>query len=288
MAKTLNTYPWTSILIVSLATIAAGCTSRGDTSPAGAASATIAAPAFPAASAIVARFASQDSCKDVTATMEVTGDTTTSSVPLRIRIRQKRGRTSVATLMEVLSPPADRDKALLSVAENGKPAESFAFLPGLRKIVSFPLSRDITIGKVRVTVQEMLGLAMDLYSHEITSESEFAGVPVYEIRSTAGRDLNTRYRTIRGLFRKDNHMPVELNLYSQTGGLAKRIRFPRVSQRQGYWSVEETTVEDAAQKQVMHLKLLDIKYDQNLPDTVFTERNLLKLAGQPPSPPVGR
>lgn len=271
---------WLACGLLCLALMAVGC-SRSEVTPASAADAVRSARVLPAGSDIIARFATQDFCKDVTATMEVTIDGDTSSAPIRIRMQRKRADGVVATLMQVLSPAEEKGKVLLSRAEAGKWPESFAYLPGLKKIASFPPSREVAIGNVHVTIQEMLRLELELYSHEVAGESQFEDIPVYEIRSTADRSVNTCYCMIRGLFRKDNHMPVEITLYSQTGELAKRIRFPKISQRQGYWTADETTIEDAAQKQVVRLKMLDIKYDQNLPDSIFTEENLLKLVGQP-------
>jgi outer membrane lipoprotein-sorting protein len=232
------------------------------------------AAAFPKEEAekLIQRLATQDGCKDSNAEMRLSfTDTEGKPQQMDFRLQRKYEPGKVSTLMTVISPAEESEKALVAFEEDGKPTNAISYLAGLKKVAQLKSDNPLNFRGSKSTVQEMLGMELDKY--EIVNTSVANGAILIELKSKDGLSLS--YPRIDVTFAEADKKPVKFEFYDRKEKV-KTIQVTEVKAVQNYQTLSNLSIEDHRNNLKLKLETRNIKYDTNLPASLFTEANLIK------------
>lgn len=257
--------------------VLSGCDSGSGTPTAAITPATNSTPvaAFPKEEAekLVQKLATQDGCKDSTADMRLSfTDAEGKLQQMDFRLQRKYEAGKISTLMTVLSPPEDSEKALLAFEEDGKPTAAMSYLAGLKKVAQLKSDNPLNFRGSKSTVQETLG--MEFGKYDIANTTVANGAITIELKEKTGSNLN--YPRIDLTFAEKDKTPTKFELYDGRGEKVKTIQVAEVKANQSYQTIAKLDIEDHRNKLKLKLETRGIKYDTSLAAALFTEANLIK------------
>jgi hypothetical protein len=239
------------------------------------ASPTNAAATFPKADAeqLIRRLATQDGCKDSTAEMRLSfTDADGKPQQMDFRLQRKYEGGKVSTLMTVLAPLEESEKALLAFEADDKPTEGISYLAGLKKIARLKSDNPLNFRGSKSTVQEMLGIEFGKY--QLISATVANGTITTELQGKDGMSLS--YPRIVATFAEANKTPVKFELYDGRNEKLKTIQTAEVKAIQNYQAITKMDIEDHRNNLNLKLETRSLKYDTNLAASLFTQENLIK------------
>ena len=248
---------------------------------------------------LIQQLATQDGCKDSTAEMRLSfTDAEGKPQQMDFRLQRKYEAGKISSLMTVLSPKEETEKALLAFEEEGKPTDAISYLSGLKKTAHLKSDNPLNFRGSKSTVQEMLGLELGKY--EIVSTVEEYNPASRSITLSAKKEMNLMFPKIVVRFKggaiadfqDETHAmgtlpsvrvysPESFELYDTKDQVVKRMRLVElenvsISEKKQYETIKKIEIEDVAHKQKLKLETRSIKYDTNLPASIFTEAQLIK------------
>jgi Outer membrane lipoprotein-sorting protein len=182
--------------------------------------------------------------------------------------------------MTVLSPKEESEKAMLVFEEEGKPTDAISYLSGLKKTAHLKSDNPLNFRGSKSTVQEMLGLELGKY--EITSTELGNGIPdksFLTINLEQKKGEGIAYPKIAVSYNKNTSgelVPSIFVLSDSQGKTAKKMEITETTKVGNYNSVKVINVSDARNNLNLKLETRSIKYDTNLPSSLFTEAQLIK------------
>ncbi len=261
--------------LVLLLTIFPGCDS---TSPAPAASGNAPAAATSSfskeeAEKLIQRLATQDGCKDSNAEMRLSfTDANGKPQAMDFRLQRKYEAGKVSTLMTVISPAEESEKAMLAFEEDAKPTDAISYLAGLKKVAHLKSDNPLNFRGSKSSVQEMLG--MEFGKYEIANTIAANGAITIELKEKDGAQLN--FPRIDVTFAEKDKTPAKFELYDARNEKIKTIQTVEVKPNQNYQTITKMDIEDHRNNLKLKLETRSIKYDTNLAASIFTEANLIK------------
>lgn len=286
-------------LIILLATFTACDNSAPANSSPAATTATTPSASFPKEEAekLIKRLATQDGCKDSTAEMRLSfTDSDGKPQQMDFRLQRKYEGSKISTLMTILAPKEESEKALLAFEEEGKPTDAISYLAGLKKVAHLKSDNPLNFRGSKSSVQEMLGLELGKY--EITSiklgksnPSDEADLIIY---LSEKKGMNLAYPKISVSFREagknaiesgdvkpqNKFLPSLFTLQDSKDETVKQMKINRIDWRKPdnekltIMVIDITDTKNNNQK--LKLETRNIKYDTNLPASIFTEVQLIK------------
>ncbi len=265
-------------LIIALA-FGGACASKPTTpAPASVTPAALPAAPLPAAAPLIEKLARQDGCQDSTAEVRLAvEDEQGKREQLTLQLQRQYSPERVATLLTVTAPREDSDKALLAFERPERATETFSYLAGLKKLARLTSSSMLSFRGVKVAVQEMLGLELSQYTPKPAERVSGGDEALFKIELAEKFDRNLAFPRIVGFFRERDQSPVRFELYDLRGELAKTVKIEEIKRLQNYQTITRVAIEDHKQKRKVEIETLKIKYDQSLPETIFTEKHLMQL-----------
>jgi outer membrane lipoprotein-sorting protein len=259
------------------------CTSNTGTPPPNLTpSPTAAATTFPKEEAekLIQQLATQGGAKDSSAEMRLSfTDADGKPQQMDFRLQRKYEGDKVSTLMTVLAPKEESEKALLAFEEEGKPTDAISYLAGLKKITRLKSDNPLNFRGSKSTVQEMLGMQLGKYeiadTRVVTESGATEGERHIELKAKSGMSLS--YPKIIVAFGADGTTVKRFELYDSRGEKVKTIVAREVKTIQDYPTITLMEIEDHKNKQQLKLETRSIKYNTDLPSSLFTEANLIKI-----------
>ncbi len=224
---------------------------------------------------LIKRLATQDGCKDSTAEMRMSfTDSEGKSQQMDFRLQRKYDGAKVSTLVTILAPKEEGEKALLALAEAGKPTDAVSYLAGLKKIAHLKSDNPLNFRGSKSTVQEMLGIELD--SYEVGEIKAVDSSGEVNIHLEAKPNLNLAYPQINAIFGGKDKLIRRFELLDAKGEKIKTITAAEVKAVQNYQTITKMEIEDHKNNLKLIAETRNIKYDSNLPAAIFTEENLIK------------
>ncbi len=248
----------------------------------------------PDVSKMIRRMTTQDDSKDFTSEMRMTAEAADGKRDqIEFRLQRKNNADGASTFLTVLSPKEESNKAILAFEKNDKPTEAFSYLAGLKKLAKLDSARQLSFRGARVTVQELLGMELDKYTHNAGewAAGEWAagkraagqGEPLIKVEFKAKPDMGLAFPRIVGYFRESDQTPVRFDLFGDNGEVTKKVAIEEVKIIQNHLTITRVAIEDLAQKLKLKLETRKVEYDHGLSDKIFTEdylKNFITGASQ--------
>ena len=265
-----------------LLSVLSGCDSASSTTSGSNAATPTPNNGFPKAEAekLVQRLATQDGCKDSTADMRLSfTDPDGKAQQMDFRLQRKYEAGKISTLMTVLAPPDESEKALLAFEEDGKPTSAISYLAGLKKVAQLKSDNPLNFRGSKSSVQEMLGMELGKYemagANVVTKAGDTEGKLEIELKEKSGMSLSFP-KVVVG-FTADGSKLQSFELYDARNEKAKTIRVAETKVVQNYQSITKMDIEDHRNNLKLTFEARNIKYDSNLAASLFTEANLIKI-----------
>ncbi|HZS09705.1 MAG TPA: outer membrane lipoprotein-sorting protein [Blastocatellia bacterium] len=240
-----------------------------------------AAAPLPDPASLVKRLATQDGCKDMTAEMRLTGEAEDGKpVKIEFRVQRKYAPDRTATLLIVTAPREETDKALLAIERPGRPTEALSYLAGLKKIARFTSSATRDLRGAKIYIQELLGMELDQYTPAPPERVAEGGETLIKVSLAEKTDAGMAFPRIELFFRENDQRPARFELYDAQQKLARVVKVEEVKQVQNYQTVTKVEIEDKVNNRRVRLEALRVRYDQSLPDALFTEASLMKIISE--------
>ena len=262
-------------LIILLATFTACDNSAPANSSPAVTTATAPSASFPKEEAekLIERLATQDGCKDSTAEMRLSFmDSDGKPQQMDFRLQRKYEGSKISTLMTILAPKEESEKALLAFEEEGKPTDAISYLAGLKKVAHLNSSNPLNFRGSKSSVQEMLG--MELGQYQVNSSAIANGIITLELKAKDGMQL--RWPRIDLVLNEKDKIPMKFELFDEHNEKVKTIQATEVKTIQNFQAITKMEIEDSKNNQNLKLETRNIKYDTNLPASIFTEAQLIK------------
>ncbi len=243
--------------------------------------ATPAAAPLPDAPKLISRIATQDGCRDVTAEMRMTGAAEDGQpVQLDFRIQRKFAASQTSTLLTVTAPREETEKALLALEKPGQATEAVSYLAGLKKIAKFKSNSARDFRGAKIYVQELLGMELNQYATGQAERVTEGSDTLIKIVLKEKADVSLAFPRVEAFFHDHNQQPARLELYDAQNKLIRVAKVTEVKEIQKYQTITKVEIEDRASNRIVKLATLKVRYDQSLPDSLFTQASLTKLISE--------
>lgn len=206
----------------------------------------------------------------------------------RVRVLRAYGRDvgeDEQSLMFFLSPADVEDTGFLTYDYDDpeRDDDQWLYLPALsrtKRIASSDKSGSFMGSDF--SYADMTDRPLDAYEYTLMKETEVEGHPVWQIESvpiTEREKDETGYEKSVVFVRKDNFVVVRSVAWVKKGGRLKYFDVKELEQIDGIWVPTELHMTTKKGRETLHKTILharNVKFGQDLPDDLFTTRQLEK------------
>ncbi|MFY9555431.1 MAG: outer membrane lipoprotein-sorting protein [Blastocatellia bacterium] len=193
------------------------------------------------------------------------------------RKRQPDGR--LLMLVEFTAPGEERDRdGLITVFPDGR-IEAVRYVQSTDSFIvsSDPTSEDALFG---LTTQELADGQVDKYDFSLAGEETHDGTPVFRLNGALKQAAESKFSRVVLLISKQDFTALEAEFYDNHQELARRVTVSKFEQIAGHWTRTRWTIDNRARQKRIVFEAVDVKYDQDLSDSVFTRDHLKKIAAR--------
>jgi outer membrane lipoprotein-sorting protein len=252
---------------------------RAAPTPAGAASSSVTSPPI---AEIISRYETTDTSNDSTtklkAAVKSAGEDQARPIQLTVH-RKKEPDGSQRYLVDFTAPAQERDRdAMIEVSPSGQ----IVVTRYTQSTGSFLTARSATDEEslFGLTLQELVGGQPEKYDYKLIGEEQYAGKPVYRVEGTLKPGAESRFARTVMLISKDNYTAPVIEAYDSQGQLARKLVVDKMEQVSGNWLRSQWSVDNQEQHKKVDFQVVDVKLNQNLPDSMFSREYLKKSASQ--------
>lgn len=238
------------------------------------------------AAPIIERYRSLDTSRDSTIKVRASISTKNEGVEANpqqqvqftmYRKRPPDGRQLI--LIEFTAPAEERDRdGLITVFPDGQ-------VEGVRYVQStdsFIVTRDLMSEDALfgLTLQELADGQPEKYEFSITREETFEGTPCYLTDGRLKQGAESKFPRVVLLISKQNFAAARAQFYDNHDELARDLIVSKTELVAGRWTRVRWTIDNRARRKKIDFEAVDVSYDQNLKDSIFTREHLKKSASR--------
>jgi outer membrane lipoprotein-sorting protein len=238
------------------------------------------------AAQIIERYRSLDNSHDSTIKMRALinsqEDQAGLNTPKQIQLTMYRKREPDGRLLilaEFTSPPEERDRdGLITVFPDGR-IEAVRYVQSTDSflVATDATSEDALFG---LTPQELADGQPEKYDFTLVGEETYEGKPVYRLEGKLKQGAESKFPRLLLLISRQDFAPLEAEFYDNHSELARRLVVSKAEQISGHWTRLRWTIDNLARRKKIDFEAVEVKYDQNLSDSIFTREHLKKIASR--------
>lgn len=193
------------------------------------------------------------------------------------RKREADGRRLI--LIEFIAPAEERDRdGLITVFPDGR-IEAVRYVQSTDSflIVGDAASEDSLFG---LTLQELADGQPEKYDFALAGEETYEGTSVYRLDGTLKQGAESKFPRLVLLIDKQNFTAPLVEFYDNHNQLARRLSVSRFELAAGYWTRWRWTIDNRARQKSIDFETIEVKYDQQLSDSIFIREHLKKIASR--------
>ena len=190
----------------------------------------------------------------------------------RVRTIKLLSKEEGKGLVEFLEPADVKGTSFLTVEEKGE-ENMWLFLPAVgnvRRIASH--MRNGSFMGTDFTYNDM-SLYKDKYKTELIKEDEFEDSSCFFLKSVP-TEADIQYSFMEMWVRKSDFMPLQLKFYDKAENLLKVMDNNNIEKINGHLTPREIIMENIQEGTKTILELKEIEFNKDLPDNLFTTRNM--------------
>jgi hypothetical protein len=229
--------------------------------------------------------ARQDGTSYVRLRLDVKQPNDTAKIALQIQIKQRRTKAANDLVYQVLWPKERKGEAVLLHEADGRPPTGSLFIPPdkLRSLDASQMNEALFGSDL--SYQDAIENFFAWQNQVIVGNEVINRVGCLILESRPGKGESTPYGSVRSWIDPNRVVPLRVEKYLPSGGLARRIETTRVAtDDKGRFIPATLTVRGSREDSVTDLEGSRIKHDVTYPDREFTPEGL-KEALAPSSAP---
>ena len=189
---------------------------------------------------------------------------------------KKDAKGNARTIIVFQDPVSIRGTRFLTMENPGRDNDQWIFLPSLGKVRRIAASEgsgsfmgtDFSYDDISSADREA-----DLDNHKILREEKFNGNDCYVIES-APKNANYQYSKMVQWINKNSSVMHKIELYDKRGTQVKLLEVLELKEVQGRLSIMTTKMTTLAAGTSTSLNIMNLKYDDTIPEGVFTTNYL--------------
>jgi outer membrane lipoprotein-sorting protein len=212
-----------------------------------------------------------------------TGETTHALVEMRLvdvggdtkdRIIEQYGREQNDLTRSVIifhRPASVEGTRFLTIERAGEDDDQWIYLPGLDRVrrIAGGEGDDSFMG-TDFTYNDLEGRDIEEYTYELLGEETVGDWETYVVETIPKPQTDSQYSRLIQYVDKNSWIPVKIEFYDQENDLLKENRVHRMERVQGYWTIIENTMENVQTDHRTELQVTNFRYNEDLPDGLFT------------------
>lgn len=236
------------------------------------------------AAPIIERYRALDTSRDSTIKMRasIENEGAGADAPRQVlltmyRKHQPDGR--VLILAEFTAPAEERDRdGLITVFPDGR-IEGIRYVQSTDSFIvtSDLMGEDALFG---LTLQELADGQPEKYDYMIVREETVEGTACYRAEGKLKQGAESKFPRVVLLISKQNGAAVQAEFYDNHNQLARDLRVSKTEQVAGHWTRMRWTIDNRGRGKKIDFEAVDVAYDQNLKDSIFTREHLKKIASR--------
>ena len=178
-------------------------------------------------------------------------------------------------VMFFLSPADVKDTSFMSWSyDDGSDDDQWIYLPALRRVkrISSRNKDDAFMGS-DFTYDDLGERHPSEDRHSILREENYEGEFCYVIESVPNSEEEPYSRTVSWIA-KDKWIGLKKEFYDHRGDLYKILQIDEFKKIDGYWVITDMIMEDLDREHSTRLAMGEIRFNNNLSDDLFTERQM--------------
>ena len=187
-----------------------------------------------------------------------------------------KARSERWTLLRFVEPTDIEGTGLLTQDHPGDESDQWLYLPALDRVRRISSSRKggRFVGS-DFFYEDLRDREVDMDHHRLAGKGKVGGLQCDILESVPVDPDNSVYSKRVSCIHRKTLIPLQVDLYQGSGKKPiKRLRARKIKKIQGYWTVLDSTMYDLETGHQTSLETQKIKYDQALPDSLFSQQGL--------------
>ena len=217
------------------------------------------------------------------------GEDTSSKVIMRLAQKGKKTRQRILysyakdkarserwSLLRFVEPTDIEGTGLLTQDHPGEDSDQWLYLPALDRVRRISSSRKggRFVGS-DFYYEDLRDREVEMDHHRLAGKGKVGSLQCDILVSTPVDPDNSVYAKRVSCIHRKTLIPLQVDLYTKFGKKPiKRLRARKIKKIQGYWTVLDSTMYDLKTGHRTTLETEKIKYDQGLPDGLFSQQGL--------------
>ncbi len=180
------------------------------------------------------------------------------------------------TLLRFAEPGDIAGTGLLTIDYPGDKSDQWLYLPALDRVRRISSSRKG--GKFVGSdfyYEDLMDREVDMDHHQLLGREVLSGIECFVLESIPVDPDNSVYSKRVSWVHPGIMLPLKIEFYEKNRDKpAKRLKASKIKKVQGYWTVFDSTMVTLKTGHKTKLLTMDITYDQELPDALFTQQGL--------------
>jgi len=193
------------------------------------------------------------------------------------RKREADGR--LLMLIDFTAPAEERDRdGLVTVYPDGR-IEGVRYVQSSGSFIDTKdaSSEDSLFG---LTLQELADGQPDKYDFTLAGEDTVNATPVYRLDGKLKSGAESKFPRVVLLISKQEFAVVQAEFYDNHNEIARRLSVNKFDNIGGHWSRIKWSIDNVARQKKIAFEATDVKYDQNLSESLFTRDHLKQIASR--------
>lgn len=180
-------------------------------------------------------------------------------------------------LLRFTAPASIAGTGFLNIEKEHGSDEQFLFLPELRRSRRIAASqRNARFVNTDFTYEDMERRHPGRSMHRFLKSEQTLNRNCWVIESISKNPDDSQYRNIISWVDRESYLVLKAEFYDKKGRLAKHFEVQEIKRIDGIWTATKVLMKDVLRHHSTLLTLTGVEYNRNLPDKLFTVRNLEK------------
>ncbi len=186
-----------------------------------------------------------------------------------------KGNSERLTLMRFVQPKDVDGTGLLSKDYLGDNNDQWLYLPSLDRVrrISSKRKGGRFVGS-DFFYEDLRDREVSMDDHQLKGEGKAGKVTCLLLESTPVKKTNSIYTKRLSCIHPKILLPLWTEFYKKKDKPIKRLKAKRIKKHQGYWTIFESVMEDLKKGTSTQLITLQVRYNQSIPESLFTQRGL--------------
>ena len=200
-----------------------------------------------------------------------------------------KGAAERWTLLRFIKPNNVEKTGLLTKDYTGDESDQWLYLPALDRVRRISSSRKggRFVGS-DFQYEDLTDREVNMDYHRILGKDKVSGIECSLLESIPVKKTNSIYSKRISCIHPKIFIPLRIDYYenNKTEPI-KRLKARKIKKVQGYWTIFDSTMYNLKTGHSTKLATTHIKYDQGIPDTLFSQRGLSDDSREIPFRPQG-